>query len=184
MPAETGAGVPADASDPGGDPAAAQVTAHPRVVVTLVAVQLARLAPRIAGIKSSNGSTKRLSCRFAAGTSTFSGSPCASTSRWYLLPALPRSVGSAQSAHPPFRPDADRVQAGPRPIQFPLLTEPVEHRLVHLVEHAGIRPLAHPPPAGPPRAVAQLGGQLGPTDPGGQHEGDALEHIAVGDPWA
>src|SRR5512135_1763474 len=137
----------------------------------------------IAGIPSRIGSTNRLSCRFAAETSTFSGRPWASTSRWYLLPALPRS-GSARSAHPPFRPNADRVQAGPRPVQLALLTEPVQDGLVHAVEHAGLGPLAHPPPAGPARPVVQLGRQPGPADAGGQHEGDALEHIAVGDPRA
>ena len=47
VPAQTRAGVPADASDPGGDAAPAQIAADPRHVVALVAVQLERPAPRV-----------------------------------------------------------------------------------------------------------------------------------------
>src|SRR3712207_1084681 len=111
MPAEACTGVPADPGDPGSDPAAAEVAADPRVVVALVAVQLDRprrgwpRPPRlIAGMVPRIGSTNRLSCRFAAETSTLSGSPSASTSRWYLLPALPRSVGFGPVSSPPFSP--------------------------------------------------------------------------------
>src|SRR3712207_309302 len=67
----------------------------------------------MAGIESRIGSTNRLSCRLAAETSTLSGSPCASTSRWYLLPALPRSVGFGPVNAPPFRPRR-RGREGPR----------------------------------------------------------------------
>ncbi len=48
MPAQALAGVHADAGDPGGDPAAAQVAADAGVVVALVAVQLGRSAPGVA----------------------------------------------------------------------------------------------------------------------------------------
>src|SRR4051812_17389275 len=78
-----------------------------------------------------------------------------------------------------FRSDADAVQAGPRPVQPAVLAELVQNGLMQPVEDAGLVPLAHPPPAGPARAVAELAGQLGPADAGGQHEGDALEHVAV-----
>jgi hypothetical protein len=44
MPAQAGAGVPAEAGDPGGDPAPTRVAADPRVVVALVGVQLDRSA--------------------------------------------------------------------------------------------------------------------------------------------
>ncbi len=64
--------------------------------------------------------------------------------------------------------------------KFSLLAEPVEHRLVQLVEQARVGPLKGAAPAGPARAVAQLAGQLGPADAGGEHEGDALQHVPIG----
>ena len=42
--------------------------------------------------------------RLVTETATLSGSPVASTSRWYLLPHLPRSVGLAPIRSPPFSP--------------------------------------------------------------------------------
>ena len=67
---------------------------------------------------------------------------------------------------PAIGPDADRVKAGPRPVQPALFTQAVEYRLVQLVEDAGVGPLVPASPAGPARPVAELAGQLGPTDPG------------------
>jgi len=58
--------------------------------------------PLIAGIESSIGSTSMLSCPFALETAMFSGSPSAVTSRWSLLPALPRSVGLGPVSSPLF----------------------------------------------------------------------------------
>src|SRR4051794_4928063 len=55
MPAESGAGVVADAGDAGGDPAAAQVAAHPRDVVALVGVQLDRAAAGMAAAAPVDG---------------------------------------------------------------------------------------------------------------------------------
>src|SRR5687768_10076381 len=137
----------------------------------------------MAGMPSRSGSTSMLSWRLAPETATLSGRPVASTSRWYLVPRLPRSVGFGPVNAPPFRPHADRVEAGPRPVQPALFAEPVEHGLVDPIEDAGFGPLAHPPPAGPARSVAELGRQLGPADPGRQHERDALEHLAIRPPW-
>ena len=68
--------------------------------------------------------------------------------------------GSARSVHPPFRPDADAVETGPRQVQPALLPEPVQHGLVQGAEDAGVGPLPHPPPAGPTRPVAHLGSNL------------------------
>src|SRR3954463_9841855 len=82
-----------------------------------------------------------------------------------------------------FRPHADRVEAGPRPVQPALFAEPVEHGLMDPIEDAGFGPLAPPPPAVPAGSVAELGRQLGPADPGRQHERDALEHLAIGPAW-
>src|SRR3954454_16315206 len=109
-----------------------------------------------------------LSWRLAPETATLSGSPRASTSRWYFVPRLARSVGFGPVSSPPFRPDADLVQAGPGPVQPPLLAEPVEDGGARPVNHAGLGPLVQAAPAGPARAVAELGGQLGPADAGGQ----------------
>src|SRR3954447_18383559 len=136
----------------------------------------------MAGIESRIGSTSMLSLRLAPETATLSGSPCASTSRWYLVPRLARSVGFGPVSSPPFRPDADRVQGRPGPVQLAVLAEVVEHRLVQPVEHARLGPLVQPAPAGPARAVAELDRQLGPADAGGQHEGDALEHVPIAGP--
>jgi hypothetical protein len=56
-----------------------------------------------------------------------------------LVPRVSRSVGSDQSSATPFRPHADRVEAGPRPVQRTFLADPVEHGLVEAVEDAGLR---------------------------------------------
>jgi hypothetical protein len=55
VPAESRSGVAADASDPGSDAAAAQVAADPRIVITLVTVQLDRPAPWVAAAVDRTG---------------------------------------------------------------------------------------------------------------------------------
>src|SRR3954469_23411832 len=86
----------------------------------------------MAGIVSGRGSRQRLACRLAPETKTFRGRPWASTSRGYSLPSLPRSVGLAPVSAPPFRPDADRAKAGPRPVQPALLAQAVQDGLVQV----------------------------------------------------
>jgi hypothetical protein len=86
----------------GGDPAAAQVAADPRDVVALVGVQLDRPAPRVAAAPVPDR-RHRIQDRLdqhavvpvAPKSATLSGSPPASTSRWYLLPRLAHSCSSS-----------------------------------------------------------------------------------------
>jgi len=55
---------------------------------------------------------------------------------------------------------------------------------VNAVEDAGVRPFVQAVPADPARAVGEFGGQFGPADAGGEHEGDALKYVSVRDPRA
>lgn len=57
--------------------------------------------PFTAGIDSTNGMRKRESCTWAPEISASSGSPRSSTSKWCLLPSLPRSVGFRPVCSPP-----------------------------------------------------------------------------------
>jgi hypothetical protein len=53
---------------------------------------------------------------------------------------------------------------------------------VQLIPHAGVLPLAQPPPRGVPGTASQLGGQIAPATTGLEHEQDPLQRGAVVDP--
>jgi hypothetical protein len=86
------------------------------------------------------GSTSMLSCRLAPVIATASGSPSAVNSRWYFVPALPRSVGFGPVSSPLSCPDAHRVQGRPRPVQQPFLAELIQYGVVELLPHSGRLP--------------------------------------------
>jgi uncharacterized protein (TIGR03083 family) len=104
------AGLDATPGDPRGDPASAQRPPATWVVIALVAVQLGgplpgrpRLppGPLIAGTASTMASSSTESWVLAADSPTAKGMPRRSTSRWYLDPGLPRSVGFGPVSSPP-----------------------------------------------------------------------------------
>jgi hypothetical protein len=104
------AGLDAAAGDPGRDPAAAQRLAAAWVVVPLVEMELGgRLrgrpgrprGPLTAGTASTTASSSIESWVLAAESATARGMPLRSTSRWYLVPGLPRSVGFGPVSSPP-----------------------------------------------------------------------------------
>jgi hypothetical protein len=86
---------------------------------------------------------------------------------------------------PPFGAHADRVEAGAGPVELALAAELVQQLLVELLPHAGVLPVAQPPPAGDRAAAAELaGGQQPPGDAGAQLIDDAGQAGAVVDAWA
>jgi hypothetical protein len=54
-----------------------------------------------------------------------------------------------------------------------------EQPFVEPIPYPSLLPVAKPPPAGHPRAIAQLLWQSLPADPGGQHEQDAVQAAPV-----
>ena len=139
--------------------------------------------PTIGGMASTTGSSSFESWTLAAESRTASGMPLRSTTRWYLLPRLPRSAGFGPvSLAPALGPDADAVHARPRPVDGALVAQPVQQRGVQPLPDAGRLPVAQPPPAGRAAPAAQLLGQQPPRRAGAQDEDDAAERGAVGDP--
>jgi hypothetical protein len=94
----------------------------------------------------------------AADRPTARGMPRRSTSRWYLLPGLPRSVGLGPVSSPPLGAHAHAVQAGPRPVKLALPAELVEQQVVELLPDTGALPVTQAPPAGDRAATAELAG--------------------------
>jgi hypothetical protein len=127
VPAQTVTGVHPDASDPCGDATPTQITAHPPVVVGLVRVQLARPAPWPSPASALDrdtspsriGSTSMESWRLAPVIATARDSPSAVTSKWYLVPSLPRSVGLGPVSSPPFWPGCSPSPGTPWPSPAP-----------------------------------------------------------------
>ncbi len=135
----------------------------------------------IGGMASTRGSSWVESWALAAERRTASGIPFRSTTRWYLEPALPRSVGLGPVCFAPlFGPDAEAVQARPAPVDGRLVAEPVQQPGVQPLPDAGRLPVAQPPPAGDAAAAAQLPRQQPPRAAGAQHEDDAAEGGTVG----
>ena len=116
-------------------------------------------------------------------TATAGRTPLASTTRWYLLPGLPRSTGLGPVSSPTTRADADRVDRRPRPVDLRVIAEPVQQPVVQPLPHAGGLPVPQPAPTGDRTAAAQLaGGQQPPGHPGAQHVDDPAEDRPVVDP--
>lgn len=109
-----------------------------------------------------------------------SGMPCASTIRWCLLPALPRSTGDGPVAGSPFiarmRLESTAARQEVQQVCGPQLGQ---QQLVQALPDSGRVPVPQPSPAGHPRAEAQLLGQKLPADPGVQHEQDPAQRLAT-----
>src|SRR5205823_14119444 len=91
-----------------------------------------------------------------------SGMPRRSTSRWYLEPSLPRSTGFGPVAAPPFRADAEAVDARARPVDGPLLAQPVENLAVQRRPDAGRLPVLQPAPASGTAPAPEFLGEQAP----------------------
>jgi hypothetical protein len=138
--------------------------------------------PLIGGTAATTASSSMESWVLAAESATARGMPLRSTSRWYLLPGLPRSVGFGPVSSPPLGADAERVEAGARPVELALAAELVEQLVVELLPDAGALPVAQPAPAGDRAAAAKLAGrQQPPRDAGAQLVDDAGKRRAVVD---
>jgi hypothetical protein len=162
MTAQPGAGLHPTAGDPRGDVPAPQRPPAGRVVVALIAMELGRSPPWPPGrprgpITAGTASTicsSSESCVLAADSPTASGIPPASTSRWSLEPALPRSTGFAPVSFPTPRPDTGRVDRGPGPVDLAVVSQPVQQPMMQGLPHPGLLPVPQPPPAGHAAATA------------------------------
>ena len=86
-------------------------------------------------------------------------------------------VGPGQRATPFGR---HAVQAGPAPVEFIQLAEPVKQCVVDALPDALGLPLLQPSPAGHARAVAQCLGQQFPRDAATQDKEDARQNLPSG----
>jgi hypothetical protein len=87
--------------------------------------------PLTGGTASTIGSSSMESWVLAADSPTASGMSPRSTSRWYLEPGLPRSIGFGMvSSPPPFGAHAERVQAGSGPVELAVAAELIEQQVV------------------------------------------------------
>src|SRR5215217_2816292 len=110
--------------------------------------------------------------------------PLRSTTRWYLDPGLPRSVGLRPACSPPFGPHAQAVRAGAAPVDGGVVAQPVQQRLVQPFPDARYLPVTQPPPTGGGTSAARRFRQQPPRAAGAQDEDDAGEGGAVGDAGA
>jgi hypothetical protein len=154
VPAQLVAGLDPALGDPGRDPPPAQRPTAARVVVPLSPWSLAgRLrgrpgqprGPLTGGTASTICSSSMESWVLAADSPTASGMPPRSTSRWYLEPGLPRSVGLGPVSSPPFGAHAERVQASSRPVKLAVVAELIEQQMVQTLPDPGALPVAQPP---------------------------------------
>jgi hypothetical protein len=132
------------------------------------------------GMASIRGSSWVESWAFAAESRMANGIPLRSTTRLYLEPDLPRSVGLGPICSPPFGPDADAVQARPAPVDGRFVAEPVEQPSMQPLPNAGVLPVTEPPPAGRAASTAQLLEQQLPGATGADEEDDPAKGGPVG----
>jgi hypothetical protein len=66
-----------------------------------------------------------------------------------------------------------------RPVDLTGGVELGQQLVVQLLPDTGLLPRPKPPPAGDPRAVAELLGKVAPRDPGVQHVQDPVERLAI-----
>ena len=82
---------------------------------------------------------------------------------------------------PPFCPDAQGIDARPRPVEGCFIAQPVEQRLMESLPDRRRLPVAQPPPAGRATAAAQLLWEPAPGATGPQHKDDAAKGSTVWD---
>ncbi len=127
--------------------------------------------PRVGGTASSAGAGRRRSGRSAGRVVGPSGVPPPSTTRWRLVPALPRSVGSGPAAAPPLGAHRRAVARGPRPVEPVGRARAPPRRPVRRGPGPRFGPPDRPPPAGL-AAAAPRGGHAAPAEAGPRHEDD------------
>ncbi len=118
--------------------------------------------PMMGGMASTSESNWVASWALAAERRIASGIPLRSTTTWYLVPGLPRSVGLGPVCSPPFGAHADAIEARSAPVDGRLVAEPVQQRLVQLLPDPSLLPVAQPSPAGGAAAATQFLGQQPP----------------------
>ncbi len=91
--------------------------------------------------------------------------PVRSTTRWFLEPSLPWSVGFGLVCSPPFGAHGEAVHTGPIPVDGGLLPQLVQEPFVQLRPDADLLPVVQPAPAGRAAAAAQLRWQHLPGTP-------------------
>ena len=92
--------------------------------------------------------------------------------------------GMAPSGAPQKRANMARVSDRARPVDLTGTMQPPEQLMVQTLPHAGLLPLAQPPPARHTRAIAKLRRQVVPRDPRVQHVQDPVQRLAVIKPVA
>jgi hypothetical protein len=137
--------------------------------------------PLKAGMASTRGSNWVESWALAAESRTAKGMPWRSTTRWYLEPGLPRSVGFGPVCSPPFGSDAQGVEAGSGPVDGRVVSEPVEEPLVQSLPDASVLPVTQTSPADGPAVTAELLRQQAPRTARAQVKDDPAEGCAVRD---
>lgn len=136
------------------------------------------------GIASRAASSSSESWTLAAERTIASGMPVRSTTRWRLLPALPRSVGFGPVAAPPFGGDTRRVQRCPRPVKLVRIRRALEQYVMQSLPYPSLLPIAQSSPARHPAATAQLLRKQLPADATLEHKNDATQYLAVIQAWA
>src|SRR3712207_2768018 len=116
---------------------------------------------------------------FAALSTTASGTPFRSETRWRLEPGLPRSVGFFPTFSPPFWPPRSPNRARPSTSDLVGLPQPVQQDSVQPAPHTRLLPVAQPPPARRTGPAAHLLGEHLPGYARLEHEDDAGESRPV-----
>jgi hypothetical protein len=94
----------------------------------------------------------------------------------------PDQPGSGPSRSPLFRLHVARVDDRPRPLDRTRRPQAREQQLVQPLPDTRLLPLVQAPPTGHPGAEAQLGRQMRPRDPRGEHEQDPLQRFPIRKP--
>ncbi len=115
------------------------------------------LRPPIGRTASISGISWVTSLRWPPVSVTASGMPEASTSRWcFELKAGAIDRAQGRSGAPKNRPYVAGVCGRPRPVDLPGRVQTDQKAMVQLLPDPGRLPVAQAPPAGHPRAVAEL----------------------------
>lgn len=182
--ARPGAGIDALAGGPDAD---AAITRHPsatRNVVGLAAVQrggpLASPSGGLSDRRDGVDDPGELNQIVAAVGRMASGVPPRPTTRWRLMPGLPRSAGSGPVWRPPFCRDAGTVRAGAAPVDAVPRAKAIRQRAVETIPDARLLPVPQAPPADHPQPAAELPRRNLPGNAALEHEDDAGRTGAIG----
>ena len=138
--------------------------------------------PMIGGIASTSGKNWVASWALAAERRTASGKPLRSTTRGYLEPGLPRSVGFGPVCSPPFWPARSDDPRSPVTSRRRPRRRASQQRRVQALPDTRFLPVAQSAPAGRAAVTAEQLGQQPPRTTCPQHEDDASECGAIRKP--